>query len=475
MYIRRFTLGIGLLVLTACATSRNERLHLGIGPAAVVETDIARLQDPAEQLRVQQASIEKHPEFTLGVVEFNDEGLAFSREQRNAVVKMIRDTSAGKSAIIVTFIHGWKHNATVCDDNLACFRGVLQYLGQRERTTGGNRPVIGVYVGWRGLTYCNVARKQLSIWTRKRIGERLGTNQARRFIERLILAYNDIKKEPGGQDTRFVAVGHSLGAGVLFSAVGPAYRQALHDALTERADAAQIEVIDGYQDENGRHINFPDLVVLANPAFEAELYKRTPVDLAKMRDLGLRFNEAQLPLLLTISSKSDGATRVIFPIGQGFKALVSPIMWIRGTSYLTRNVITAANFQPYVTDVARAVAPVSGRSSSGEQRPSNCFTGSFQALTGANCDCDALVPLRKAMETPQQEAVIQEGFQVRAAPRQYGNVELIPQGENVANNPFLVVTADRSVLNGHGDIYNPTFMSLLIDLVRRVDATKKKR
>ena len=208
-----FPFTITAMLFASCRTSQNVRLHSGMGDQMMGETTIEKLQDPVEQMRVQKVSIERHPEFSLGTIEFNDEGLSFSREQRAAVAKMVRDEASERGAILVAFVHGWKHNATVCDANLSCFRSVLRFLGRREGPAG--RRVIGVYIGWRGLEYCGPVARQFSFWTRKRIGERLGTNQARRAINDLMVIYNDIRREH--DSSRFVAVGHSLGAGVLFS------------------------------------------------------------------------------------------------------------------------------------------------------------------------------------------------------------------------------------------------------------------
>ena len=98
------------------------------------------------------------------------------------------------------------------------------------------------------------------------------------------------------------------------------YRQALHDAIEER-HGDTLELIEGYKDTTGRDLKFPDLVVLANPAFEAELYKRTPADLAEMKAASVHFSQRQLPLLLSISSKGDVATHIIFPVGQTVKVV----------------------------------------------------------------------------------------------------------------------------------------------------------
>src|SRR5439155_472491 len=108
-------------LLSSCATSQNRQFRTGTADHMAAQTSLEKLRDPAEQRRVSEATLEYHPNFTLGFIEFSDEGLAWQRAQRAAVLKMIQtETTTHSGAIIVTFVHGWKHNATVCDDNVAC-------------------------------------------------------------------------------------------------------------------------------------------------------------------------------------------------------------------------------------------------------------------------------------------------------------------------------------------------------------------
>ena len=57
-----------------------------------------------------------------------------------------------------------------------------------------------------------------------------------------------------------------------------------------------------------------------------------------------------------------------------------------------------------------------------------------------------------------------------------GNVRLIHEARRKnldKHNPFLVVSADRTVINGHNDIYNPTFVSFLIALMGDIEAAQR--
>src|SRR5206468_7514422 len=78
-------------------------------------------------------------EFDLGVIELSDDGHVSDLIQEEKVLQRLRDVALGGSgklvdvtkspgAVVVTFVHGWHHRAKVCDNNLACFRRVLQAL-----------------------------------------------------------------------------------------------------------------------------------------------------------------------------------------------------------------------------------------------------------------------------------------------------------------------------------------------------------
>jgi len=413
----------------------------------------------------------------LGIVEFNDEGLAWNRNQRTAVLTMLRQKGAQNGALIVMFVHGWKHNATVCDDNVACFRRVLAGLAEAEARNPrpAKRAIIGIYFGWRGLSYCREPARTVSLWSRKRVGEKLGESQGREFLREILRAYKDLKGD--NHDTRLIVAGHSLGAGVVYSAFGPLVTQALNDALDNRT-GSQIEPIDHVGD-----IPLPDLIVLANPAFEAELYKRTQRDLQKMERLHLRFADEQLPLMVTVSSESDMATHRIFPPGQFVRYALAPFEWTRGLPFLRRSVVTVANFGPYLTDrldLASSVptmtqkgAPSSLAVTVKEKPPTSCFRGDLAATTGSGCDCAEL------MDDP--DLVLGSGSGCGPIRRDgdnhivrtCGDVDIVHlRSELDRHNPFIVATAARTVINGHNDIYNRRFISFLIAFVSDVDQRK---
>ena len=108
--------------------------------------------DPVLRGRSVERFLDDHgKEFDVGVIELSDDGHVSDVDQEEKVLARLRAVALGGSgqqvdvtrspgAVVVTFVHGWHHRAKVCDNNLACFRRVLQALSESDP-----RPVYGVY------------------------------------------------------------------------------------------------------------------------------------------------------------------------------------------------------------------------------------------------------------------------------------------------------------------------------------------
>ena len=96
-------------------------------------------------------------------VEFDDQGWFWNIHQRSDVEQMIRDEAGIGSVHVATpqgiilrriSVHGWKDNAASDGDGVKAFGEILQQLHDAElaQTDHPARKVVGVYVGWRGLS-----------------------------------------------------------------------------------------------------------------------------------------------------------------------------------------------------------------------------------------------------------------------------------------------------------------------------------
>ena len=130
-------------------------------------------------------------EFNLGIIELSDDGHVADDEQKDTVFASLRevalvgngkdiDLKKSPGAIIITFVHGWHHRSKVCDNNLACFRRVLQALSEGSHGKD-NRRVFGVYIGWRGDTI-EGKTSFLSFYDRKATAHRIGGKAGRELL-----------------------------------------------------------------------------------------------------------------------------------------------------------------------------------------------------------------------------------------------------------------------------------------------------
>jgi hypothetical protein len=201
--------------------------------------------------------IEHGPEYSLSVIEFDDQGWYHDLAQRDALMRFLEETG-GEDLLIVVFVHGWKHNAAASDDNLRSFRALLSDARSSEDQRETSRRVLGVYLSWRGRSlYGNWLWMNASFWTRKSAAFRVAVGSVREVLAKLRAEQRqrnrytiDDPVERRGQGTRLVLAGHSFGALILFSAVA--------ENLIESVARSHERVVRP----------FGDLVILINPAFE---------------------------------------------------------------------------------------------------------------------------------------------------------------------------------------------------------------
>jgi pimeloyl-ACP methyl ester carboxylesterase len=398
----------------AHAPSRGVR-----GEPAIVETSIAALTAPGpaaqrERLEVRGSTIEKHPKFTLAVIEFDDQGELWSIDAYQTVIKELQRSYAGsgvRGVQVIVFAHGWKHSARVCDENLSCFRAFLESAADAEPRQEP-RPVWGIYLAWRGLSIKTPGLKELSFWTRKNTSERVGRNDVTDVLSKLDAMHRQKLAEPESR-TRMTVIGHSFGAGLVFSAYGAVLRQRL-----AAFDAARGETLSGCG----------SLLVLINPAFESTLYRGIHQLAANVRR-----GPRQPEVMLTIGSEGDSATRRFFRVGRWFSTLFQRFANAEERRRARRTIPNDSQFVTHRLNTTETGELSLGRTDGPCSCPFN-----LDVLRQPGTD-PTLTPLDPAM----------------------------PQ----ASSPFKVATVSRSVLEGHGDVFNPRLMRFLLRYMENVDRT----
>jgi hypothetical protein len=248
--------------------------------------------------------------YELAIVEFDDQGRCYDRGQMDAVADRLQalapdGASQGEDVILVTFVHGWKHDARSDDDNLMAFRLLLnETVGYEKSATAPGakpRPVLGVFVGWRGLSDFGLGDvvADATFWGRQAAGQRVAVGSVRELFGRLRHYRNRRRKEGG--NPLLVIVGHSFGGMIVFSA--------LAQSLIQAASAPVGQMTP----------EFADLVLLVNPAIEGARF--IPIyDLVTRAAFTARTTK-QLPVFICAQADNDQPVGLVFPLGNAGHAI----------------------------------------------------------------------------------------------------------------------------------------------------------
>jgi pimeloyl-ACP methyl ester carboxylesterase len=346
--------------------------------------------------------------------------------------------------LLVAFVHGWKHDAGPKDSNVANFRLALAQLSAAETALSQKvgrppRKVVGVYLGWRGESITAPLAEDLTFWDRKNTAHKVGHGQVTEVLERLEqLRQQRLERNPASR-SRLIVVGHSFGGAVVFSAL----EQILEARFLERPRSpAAPGVIEG----------FGNVVVLINPAFEAQLYEPLS-DLSTER---ASYAKSQLPVLAILTSEADKATGVAFPIGRWFSTRFekqrkvdrfNPIMEQLHPGAGSKETIdqkdtdidAVGHYEAYRTHMLRAVQPAASAA---------------PTVDIPQLDTKALALASQEWEDDRPGGEI-------AFP---GSV-LTRTERSAGRNPYLVINVDKKLIADHDDIWRPGIRDFITHLI----------
>jgi hypothetical protein len=272
------------------------------------------------------AVIEEHnnsnENYALTFIEFSERGNVFSREKLNEVLDYIKHEEAkGKKSnngvMVIVYAHGWKHNASNETGDVNKFRKALKHISQvNKQSRMSDRKVIGVYLGWRGLSLDVPLINNLTYWGRKNVARQVGTGGVSEVLVRL----NKIVYQKEDFRNVFVIAGHSFGGAVVLSAMKDIliYHLGNTEKLSGNACNATPRAFKKVCEEGCFKTQaFADSIVLLNPAVEAN----EMLQLKEMVQEQRCYAPAQPKLLHILSSSSDMANNWLFPLGQVFEKL----------------------------------------------------------------------------------------------------------------------------------------------------------
>lgn len=275
---------------------------------------------------------ESTSEYDLGFVEYSERGNDFSPSQTDTLLEKINKASQAGEVAIVVFVHGWKHNASTEDENVKHFKEALSHV-YRSKVVG-HKKLIGVYVGWRGMSFHGLQLENLTFWDRKATAEEVGRGGVTEFLMRLEAIS---KSRPGNF---MLTAGHSFGSAIVLSALNDTLMKKMLDL---QADLKGVE-------------GFGDVVVLLNPAVEANVGL-----LLKENSMKVGYRQHKVPTLMyVLSSRADSPTNTFFPIGQWFgtsltwsEVVINRVYPGRDKPYLIPEKeldrITIGNYEPFWT------------------------------------------------------------------------------------------------------------------------------
>ncbi|MEH2554479.1 pimeloyl-ACP methyl ester carboxylesterase [Bradyrhizobium algeriense] len=329
--------------------------------------------------------------------------LNWDRERPSEAFGVAVKPSARKlPRITILYVHGWKHDADPKDTDLQNFTRLINDLRKRHEN---QKYVVGVYVGWNATARLPGFLENISFWVKKNNADRIAQSS---IVTKIVGAIGAVTKGEPNRLDQFIAIGHSFGSRVLFSATA---QSLVYEC--ERAHpgfpTGEYRIVEGSA----------DAVILLNPAFEASRY--TAIDDITRYDE--HFKRTQPPLLITVSTDNDWATKMAFPIGQ----------WL-GLSRSERELTTLGNYQPFFT---HDLSPT---------KKGNVSTNNL-AMTEEFCAAG-----------------------LRLTRLANGSVRRVVQ----AQNPFVVARTTKAVIDGHNGIWAADFRAWLVELIGALETKNEQ-
>lgn len=429
---------VGLLaaaLLSSCVQNKPYRLH------GIADEFYSAQKDYFDEQRVPGGRT-----YRISFVEFDEKGDFWDRRQLgNAASRIGR---ANKGVLLVTYIHGWHHNANdrKPGDNgdVETFRALLSELALSESTR--DVQVHGVYLGWRGRLVQGPL-DYLTFLGRKGAATRVAGTPVTETIFELI---RQARKYHPGQ-SKCVVIGHSFGALVL--------EKAMAQALTGGVLAQDVE-------SEGGAFNAPaDLILLVNSAGESIYAKEMSEMFARIghRDV----LDANRPLLVQITSESDTATSGWFPFGTFLPNLFAHRKYHWDDKYGTLS--QEVDQHEYLTKTpghntrlfTHQIRPTTGPS----QGPSSA-TVATMALRQS--ETDSLPPQK---ENPSFEENLQHPQGLLFAtgskddPNQFQWWK-ITRSESARPTPYWIIHVPKQIIHGHSPIFTPAGRAMMAALFR---------
>ena len=372
-------------------------------------------------------------EYRLSFFEYDDQGMPHFPDTIKKIIQSYRGIASKQEIMLITFIHGWKHNAEGEDEdsNIVEFREVLSKAAQ---STPGKK-VLGVYVGWRGRSIDIDYLDNITFWDRKNTAHEVG----QQGVTEALLELENISKANHNNGNRMITIGHSFGGAALFSSIN----LVMAERYVSSRPHPSTDLAGG----------FGDLVVLLNPAFEALRYSSL---FELSQDECRTYPEEQRPKLIILSSEDDTPVHTIFPMGRTFNAWLEAHRKANATHCIGERSIpcpvtpsatgsclhefkqyradrtAVGHFEPYITHKLYSADNVS-------------------SFTRPESDKDIKTSW---MEDSKQGYVY------------FNRTALISNNISKDYNPYMNIHTDGNVMSGHNDIWTREVLDFVNEIIK---------
>lgn len=426
--------------------------------------------------------------YRLYFTEYDDQGWSYQQgsqtEPRQILStelhQLLKENSEEKISVVV-FVHGWKHNASASDGNVKSFRLLLSDLNRVERQSacgreGIKRRIIGVYVGWRGKTGNLGILENATFWNRKEAAQRVALGDVRMLFSDLremqekanakwnSEVLNVAAKAPKSKPVAVVSpcakrmklsiAGHSFGGLIVYTSMA---QSLVRDIVASKHDEFEHINVNSGQRVQPLLQRQGDLIVVINPAIEA----------TRFHPLFRAVQEANLPryhspVFVSITSKTDTATRRAFPVGRWFSTFWDKYPANRREEEKQANLYTFGHANDFVTHDLEVVA----RNTLPPDNQCNEWNKNKNFEEKLKLEYENLLKFRKSLNDNNAS---------NASDRYFCGIEpmkLTTRKESekwVGNSAIWNVSADKLIIEDHNDFMNDQLLELLRQLYAEVD------
>lgn len=467
------------LALVGCST--NRQYH---GPLKSAAEQAA--QPGISQKNIYEVKVD-HPyakePCRMGFIEFDDVGGFWNARQLTDVLDDIKKQD--KKLVMFVFIHGWQNSAKVWGDlekydpnpegDVQRFKNFLLTMANLPVMKASGRKVYGVFLGWRGELVSKgsdpVSEQLLRLprfmtfWSRRSAATRMGDAAS---VGATLIALREVARphpRPAPEDPILVFMGHSFGSKVLEQAVAQWMAREAAARIAREGTDKEIEIP-----------RFADLVMFVNSAGES-IYSRRIRGLLPDREDFCHMP----PYFVGVTSESDMATKVAFPIATTIGSILGsfPKMATEGVSSALFFRRTTPFNQFMLNGFVETMPDLAWR------LPGEVFKPDAKNPKQPITDKKDPDYFKKTLEIVQQNMQAKDArgtgaYRIYTTDGGVSQIDLMDPKENpeVKNRSgFWVFKVDKSIMNGHSDIWNLNAIILYAKLFRlscprRVDGTK---